>query len=42
MELEIKLTVKTIDEAIVEIDKLKRAYPEDKLTVKLTISDYLY
>lgn len=28
--------------AIVEIDKLKQAYPEDKLTVKLTISDYLY
>lgn len=42
MELKIKLTVETIDEAIAKINKLRRAYPEDKLTIKVTISDYFY
>lgn len=42
MELTIDMHFEAIEEAVEAVNKLKEAYPDDKLFIKVSIADYGY
>lgn len=42
MELSFELNFETLDEAVEGINKLKETYTDDKLLIKVSVSNYRY